>query len=167
MIIEATGGDAWISVVVGSFVTVLSILLMFRLLRRHPGKTLVETSRDVLGPFLGIVVVLMYAVFWTGVTAGIVQLQSHLFTRALLPNTPPIVLALYMIVLAIYLARHGVEPMSRLFLLFLGLFLLIFVPLGFLVTARAEPARLLPILDAGWQPVLRGTATSFRGQPRH
>lgn len=161
VIIERAGRDAWISVLLGSAVTVLAVVLMFRLLRRHPGKTLVEMSEDVLGRFLGGAVGLLYALFWTAVTASIVQMQSYLFTRALLPNTPPLILTLYMLALAFYLARHGVEPLSRLCLLFLGLFLLTLVPLGLLVTARAEGARLLPIMEDGWMPVLRGAATAY------
>src|SRR5690606_17498257 len=139
----------------------LTVWVLFRLVERHPGMTLVEISRQVLGPYLGVPVVVLYGVFWTLSAAFLVQLQSHLFTRALLPNTPPFVLSAYMLVLAVYLARHGLEPMARLFLLLVVALVLTLAPLALLTVGRSDPGRLLPVLEGGWRPVLQGAWVTY------
>lgn len=160
-IVAAAGHDGWLSVPVSLPPYLLTVWVLFRLVERHPGMTLVEISRQVLGPYLGVPVVVLYGVFWILSAAFLVQLQSHLFTRALLPNTPPFVLSAYMLVLAVYLARHGLEPMARLFLLLVVALVLTLAPLALLTVGRSDPGRLLPVLEGGWRPVLQGAWVTY------
>lgn len=160
-IVAAAGHDAWLSLPLCLPAFLLSVWILFLLIERHPRMTLVEISRDVLGPFLGVPVVLLYGLFWLLSAAFLIQLQSHLFTRALLPNTPPFVLSAYVIVLALYLARHGLEPMARLFLLLVAVLILTLVPLVLLTVGRSDPGRLLPVLEGGWRPVLQGAWVTY------
>lgn len=158
---EVAGRDAWISTILGFILVGFVFWLMYEISRRFPDKTLVEIAQLVLGKPLGIAVVLYFITFWLARAGWLLEVQSHLFTRQLLPETPKLVLSGYMLLLSAYLARHGIEPMARLFITFLGSFIFLALTIFVLGLRELEPGRILPILSDGIVPVLKGAWLAF------
>ena len=162
---SAAGRDAWLSVLLGFVGLTLGCWLVVAVVRRHPGESLVEIVRSVLGRGPGTAVVLFYIVFWTTRTAVLTRVQAGLFGLTLLPATPETVVILLFLFLSTYLARHGVEPMSRFFLLTVPAYL---APLFVLIVASApgmDLGRLQPVLGRGGGPVLEGALVAFAEGP--
>src|SRR5690625_643190 len=84
----AAGRDAWLSTLLGFILAGFVVWMLFSLSKRFPDKTLVEIAQHVLGRPLGIAVVLYFIVFWLLRAFWLLEIQSHLYTRQLLPNTP-------------------------------------------------------------------------------
>lgn len=158
---EVAGRDAWISTILGFILVGLVFWLLYEISRRFPDKTLVEIAQHVLGKPLGIAVVLFFITFWLARAGWLLEVQSHMFTRQLLPETPKLILSGYMLLLSAYLVRHGIEPMARLFITFLGSFIVIAVAVFALGTQDLEAGRLLPVLSDGLIPVLKGAWYAF------
>lgn len=160
-IVHAARQDAWLSIILNGGLIALTACIMFALIRQHPGKTLVEITEKLLGRWLSILILLLYVCVWLFIMGATVKLQAHLFTRTLLPNTPPIVLSIYILALAVYIARHGIEPMSRLFLTLLPPFFIAVLTICIFTLSRYDTGRLLPVLEGGFRPVLQGTWITY------
>lgn len=157
------GRDAWLSTLLGFILAGFVVWMLFSLSKRFPDKTLVEIAQHVLGRPLGIAVVLYFIVFWLLRAFWLLEIQSHLYTRQLLPNTPKFILAFYMLMLSAYLARHGIEPMARLFISFLGAYIvMVLIVLTFSFSmGNVDLGRLTPFLADGIVPVLHGAWISY------
>lgn len=158
---EVAGRDAWISTILGFVLAALVFWLMYEISRRFPDKTLVEIAQHVLGKPLGIAVILFFIAFWLARAGWLLEVQSHMFTRRLLPETPKLILSGYMLLLSAYLARHGIEPMARLFITFFGSFVIVAGVVFLLGLRELEPGRILPVLSNGVVPVLKGAWLAF------
>lgn len=160
-IIRAAGPDAWLAVALGALGIATSVFVIVTLIKMFPDQTLVEIAQGVLGRVLGMVVIVLYIGYWLTRSGLIVHLQSHLYSRQLLPQTPEILLSLYMIVLSTYFARHGLEPMARLFWVLVVVFVLSIAPVVVFGVGSVELGRLKPVLVDGILPVLHGGWLAF------
>lgn len=150
----AAGRDSWIAGLLGIVLTGGVVWFLVRLARRFPRLTLVEIAQTVLGRPLGTAVGLVYIVLWLARAGWLVEVQSQFFRRTLLNETPEFALSAYVVVLSTYLAHHGIEPMVRLFLTFVGVYVAVITPVTFLSIREMEFARFLPVLENGVTPVL-------------
>lgn len=155
------GRDAWIATALSMILVGLVFWMLFSLSRRFPDKTLVEIAQHVFGKPLGIAVIIFYIAFWLARAAWLLAIQSHLYTRQLLPETPKFILAGYMLLLSAYLVRHGLEPMARLFITFLGGYAIVLLAIFAFSVTGVEIGRLAPVLAEDSVSILRGTWISF------
>ncbi len=164
-IAAVAGQNGWLAILVAGLGLAGSAYIIVTLMRMFPGKSLVEIATDVLGRFLGTGVVVFYIVYWILRSGVIVHLQSHLFSRQLLPDTPEMLLSLYMVVLSSYLVRHGFEPMARLFWVLVFVYVFSLLPLVLFGIGAVEFGRLKPVLHDGMLPVLHGAWVTFVAGP--
>ncbi|MGI6406209.1 MAG: GerAB/ArcD/ProY family transporter [Syntrophaceticus sp.] len=128
------GTDAWIAILIGIAESLLIAAVFLLLTKRFPGKTLVEISDIVYGPFLGKVISILF--LWYLFHVGSLALGDYTdyFSALFLINTPPIVLLAAIALICISAAKKGIQVISRcgviivfveLFMYFLTIFLLI------------------------------------------
>lgn len=147
---------AWMAVLAGSLVVWPVTTLFMNLIRRFPGKGLVEVTLELAGPFFGRLVVLGYALLFLEQTATSGRVFTEGIASVIMPRTP---LSVHLAVFAAAggLAAHaGIEPIGRLsWLLFpfslVSLFILLVFNLNHLVSGS-----LFPVFGYG----LKGVATS-------
>ncbi len=164
-VVDAAGRDAWLSTVLAIVVLLLCAGIIITLIRRYPDASIVEIATRILGKPLGTIVALSYAIYWLARAAYVLQAQTWIFAQSLLPNTPLWVTSLYIVMISTYTARHGVEPMARLFLIFIAGYLL---PLFLMIGPSYEGAlldRLLPAMEDGLGPVIKGVWIAFSEAP--
>ncbi len=163
---EQAGQDAWISAIIATVNGIIISLLVVTLMRRFPNQTIVEYSEDILGKFLGKIVGLGYFWFFLHTNAIIIREFGDFMIAAFMPKTPLVVFNSMIIILAVLVVRSGLEPLGRLnewiFILYISILLTITV---FLLPVM-EVENLLPILEGGILPPLKGalTPTSWFGE---
>lgn len=141
---------AWISMFPAGITGIWSIFVMTELSRRHPGKSIVEYSMDILGKWLGrvfgIVILLQVFVYTTKVAS-----ESMTFvTMFALPRTPKwVVLSLFLLACGIA-AWGGLEIIARCAETFVPILILFFVIVFIFLIPNMHPTYARPILGPYW-----------------
>lgn len=129
---------AWLlMLLIGAAGAALSLIIA-RLLERHPCRGLPRLAEDLAGPVGGVVLNVGLLAWLLAELALVLRLFTETFITAILPNTPPSVVALLMMAVVLYTAHAGLEPVSRTNLILAPLTVLAF--LGILV-ANARDIR--------------------------
>lgn len=144
---QSVGPDGWAALIGGHLLSAVGVFFIIKLGLLYPEDTFVEYAQKIAGRFLGIFLAIFAGSMWVVICARIVR-QFADFIQLILPQTPIETVILTMLLVAAYLARHGIEPIARtveiLFPIFTGI-------LGFLVLASLtefDYSNLLPILDS-------------------
>ncbi len=150
--------DAWLSVIVATLVGLLIARLVVSLSLRFPGKTLFEYAEEILGRVPGKVVGLLYIWWFLHTNAFILDEFGAFLGITILPDTPFLVFFIAGTFVAAYAVRSGLEVLVRYNQLFLPLILGLLCVIFILSAKDMKVARLLPVLDTGLVPILKGAA---------
>jgi len=158
--VEAAGQDAWLAVIPLTLFALALGYLVGWILRRFPGQSLVSIACRVLGRPLGLAVGAAYTWWFISVAALTLREAGEVIINVVLPRTPiPVVLGSLLVVSALNV-RSGIEVMARsnFFLAPFAIGFLLILVIFSLRDLRAD--NLLPILEHGVGPFLRGAYVS-------
>lgn len=158
--------DVWLSVIVATLYGLAVGDIIGRLGKRFPGQTVVEYSRDLLGPILGTGIALLYPVLFTYANAFILRQLSEMLVANFYNETPQVVFVIGFLLVAVYMVRHGLEVLGRFNDTILLLVLISIVILLLFIIPYIMPENIFPVLEKGIQPVLKGAypASLFFGE---
>ena len=105
--------DAWIASLAGTLLAVPLVLLVVKLSLRHPGRTVIQYSQDVLGPLFGKLVGSLLAFYWLLTAADVARALGEAYVGGIMPETPMIVFLLTALLLGALTARCGIEVVGR------------------------------------------------------
>jgi spore germination protein KB len=157
---------AWIAVPLGAATAAVGYSLVMTLLKRFPGRGLLEVTLEVGGPVFGRLLVLTYGFFFLAVAAGTARVFGDGVVTAIMPRTPLSIHLGTLAVVMLYSNFGGLEAMARVNWLLLPLFILsLIVLVGFNVN-HFIPNGILPILGNGPIGIVRAglTATGVFGE---
>ncbi|WP_165921142.1 GerAB/ArcD/ProY family transporter [Paenibacillus albiflavus] len=137
--------DSWISTLVAGIITEGIILLMWLLAIRYPNLTLFEIFMEIMGKFIGRILVLCYAVYLM-VKGGFILAQYGLIiNRWILERTPNWIILLLLLLASAYIAKDSLKSMIRFFVLVLPLIVVLIV----LVSYSLKDAKFIYLLPVG------------------
>lgn len=159
--------DAWISLLVVS--TIYGLLVAFittKLALIHSGLTVIEYTPKILGTFLGKIIGALYIFWLIHVNAVIVREFSDFLLSVFMPETPLTVFMIVLLLLAAWAVSNGLEVVSRAAEWVFPLFLLSIMIIIIFVLPDADFSNLLPVLENGIKPVIKGgiTPSAWRGE---
>ena len=102
LLTKEAGQDAWLSVLIAGLLGYLIGLFVVSLGLRFPEKNLVEYSIDLLGPWFGRAVCIIFALFFLHINAYLVRAFSVLLITETIPDTPFSVLNILLVILVAY-----------------------------------------------------------------
>ncbi|HZJ76185.1 MAG TPA: endospore germination permease [Oscillospiraceae bacterium] len=147
--------DTWISLL-ATLVLVTPIVIIYgNILNNHPGKDLFQILEHVFGKIIGRLIGAIYTFYFFHLGSICIRNMTEFIQVSSFPETPQYFVAFFIGVLAIYMLKSGLEVMARVnrfvfpFLIFILIITLLFV------IPRADPTNFLPILENGWQPVIK------------
>ncbi len=110
---QRAGTAGWIVILIGGVVAWIGLFFITRLSLRFPKYSLVEASEVLLGPILGRLVGLVFISYFLYLTSILLREFTETFKTAILPETPPSVLALVMLSILMYGTYCGIEALAR------------------------------------------------------
>ncbi len=149
------GRNSWISLVVATLTGLGSLLIVIMLMHRRPGQNLIQLSVTLFGRWVGRAVGVIFIWYFLHVTALLVRNFGD-FMRLVMPETPILVLVGVGLALVTYSARHGIEVIARANDVILPVLVLTGSLASIMLTKDKQYHYLLPILEHGWVPVMRG-----------
>ncbi|MEK4191704.1 MULTISPECIES: GerAB/ArcD/ProY family transporter [Paenibacillus] len=149
--------NAWISALIGMIVGLLAIYMYSKFAKLYPKLTLIEVIQKAFGKWIGTILSLLTLMYFLIVTVGSMRELSEFVTSEILPRTPiPAVLILFMVIV-IMATRLGIEVIGRAGEIFTPMIIILFLILTVAIIPQMEIVRLLPILEDGIKPVVRGS----------
>lgn len=158
--------SAWISPVVAMVLGIVMAVVVVTLTLRHPGKTIVQYAPDIVGRIPGKIIGLLYAWWFLHLSAIVIREFAEFLITAIMVETPIIVFIIFIILVSTYAVNSGLEVVARTNEFLMPLVIGSVVMIVALVTKDMKFNNLLPVLEKGWTPVLRGAyaPTSWMGE---
>ncbi|WP_276353416.1 GerAB/ArcD/ProY family transporter [Cohnella caldifontis] len=154
---QAAGNAAWLSLAASFGFGLLVLSCVLYLNRTHPGQSMVECCRSLLGPAPAAVaaVFLIAMLFFAlpAIVAGIGDFQTSIVMK----ETPDYVFNSFSFLAVVLTVRAGILVMARMFLLLVVVMLLFSFTVILLALPLYRPEYLLPLLPGGMKPLLHGT----------
>lgn len=149
--------NAWISTLIGMVLGLLANYMYSKFAKLYPQLTLIEAIQKVFGKWFGTLLSLMTLMFFLVVIAGSIRGISDFVIAEMLPATPIPAILLLFIFIVIMATRLGIEVIGRAGEIFTPMVIILFLILTVAIVPQMEIVRILPIMEDGIKPVLRGT----------
>jgi spore germination protein KB len=149
--------DVWLAILLGLTFGLLLFFVYYRLYCYYPNAPLTTYVQDITGPWIGKVLAFVYIVYFLYIASRVLRDFGELLLTFAYPETPLFILNAIMILTVMYGVYKGIEVIARTGGLFLTLLYLLAVS-GFILVISAglvDIHRLQPVLEKGWQRVLK------------
>ncbi len=151
--------DVWLSPLLAVPVAWTVGAVVVKLGKLLPGETLIQCSRTLLGPVVGLVLAVMYTWWFVFFAALGLRVSTDFFLSAFMIYTPVSVLMISLMVPAVIAARLGLRTIALANQL-MGPVILGLVWLLILLSAnRLQPANLTPVLSGGLWDLVANSVT--------
>lgn len=153
--------DAWLAGMAGILFSIPVILIYSRIVVLFPGKDLFEILVCVFGKFVGKIVSLLYIWYCFHLGALVMRNFGEYVNTLILPETPMIVILLFMGAICIAAVRLGIEVIGRVSAYFIPLILAIIAIVVVLGASEYNFNFLKPILYNGFTTVIKDGYSTF------
>ncbi|MEK4006920.1 GerAB/ArcD/ProY family transporter [Paenibacillus sp. FSL H3-0333] len=150
------GHDMWLSPILGSLIGVTVIGISLGLNRLYPGKTIMQSSLLIAGWLPGKVIGLGFLLFLPHLNGLIILEYGEFIVNNALPKTPLLVIMGTMVAVCAINVRQGIEVVSRTAQVFVTLLVVMLCLIFVLLTGELRPAELLPFMENGFVPIVKG-----------
>jgi len=157
LIVSQAKQDAWLSILFGIGIALLLAWLYSTLAERYKNMTIIEYSQRILGKWLGWSLSFLYCLYFLILTAGLLHIVGDFITTHVLTETPFIAIQITFIMIIIFAVRLGLETFARTFEMLFPYVILFFIVLMLCLIPQIKLENVLPVLEHGVNPVLRGT----------
>lgn len=112
-LIEDGKNMAWLLFLVTLIMVILAFWIVSELMRRHQDLTLIEVSEKLLGPYVGMLVNVLFAGYFIIRVGLLLREYAEAFLVAALPRTPISVVIVSLALAALISAFYGIETIAR------------------------------------------------------
>lgn len=158
--------DMWISPILASVIGYFIVYLVYELNKIYPNETIIEYSKHIIGLIPGKIIGFIFLIFYLHVNGMIIREYGEFIQSSFLPKTPLAVILGSMVLLCSFAVRGGLEVIARCAeiveqFLFISLVLLLM-----LLIPDWEFKNMLPVMEHGILPVIKGAiiSTNFYSQ---
>lgn len=149
--------DLWLSPIWGSLSGFLIVMIIVKLSKLYPGKTLIEYCELILGRTLGKIISAIYLFFILHDTAIVFREYGEFVESAFLHKTP-IIFVTGSIALSCAIAVHGgIETIGRCASIFLPLVFALYILIYALLIPDLNVKNMFPIMQDGIMPSIKGS----------
>jgi spore germination protein (amino acid permease) len=149
--------DSWLLVLIGGAIGLMNLLVFFRLNKLYPDKNLITICFHVLGRWFGGLLAFVFICYLIDLTSWVLREFAQFFIIALNPMIPQNWYLVAGIVMCAYAVYHGLEVFSRISIIILIVTTATFLTIYILLVNQYHPEYLLPVLENGLLPPLKGT----------
>jgi spore germination protein KB len=149
--------DAWIAVLMATFIGIFIVLLYLFLIQKGENQNFFQLLEKCFGKWLGKMLIFIYILYFFYIGARVLRDFGELMVTTIFEQTPIEFISLSMMLLIAYILYLGVEVLARvseIFIPYMALFIF-FIAFGLQFSDEIEFTNLLPILGDGIGPVIK------------
>lgn len=151
------GQDMWMSPIIASSIGFFIIFILTRLQKRYPKESLVQYSVHILGFWPGKIVGFFFLFHFLHLTSVVVREYGEFLVGSFLPRTPLFAIMATMLLVCNYSIRGGIETIARISQFVIPITILLKLILAMFIIPELDAARMFPVLENGWLPVLKAS----------
>lgn len=148
--------DSWISPIWSSLIGFLVVYVAYRLHKLYPKQTIIQYGEKILGKFFGKVFGFIQVLSLLIANGNTARQYMELVVGAFLPITPMVLVGASLVLVCAFAVRGGVEVVGRASQLFFPLYFFSLVMIIVLLIPEFKPENILPIMENGLKPSLKG-----------
>jgi len=149
--------DAWISAIIGLVVGLLVIWLITATSKLHPKLSLIQMNEKIFGKWFGGLLSLIFLGYLLMSISAHLREMGDFNVSQVLPDTPIEAIHILLLLLVIVAVYLGLETFTRAGEIVFPWVLILFLLLILSLLNEIDMKKIMPILDNGWKPVLRGS----------
>lgn len=154
--------DAWLSGIFGVGLGILQVYFYLLLSNRYPNQTLFEYIEEtILGKWIGKTISLFFFSFFFLLAALELRQIGDFFTTHFMSETPIQAIMIIFLLIIIYGVKLGLEPIAKTSEILFPWVIIFWIFMMLLNLPNIQFNKILPILDNGIKPVLRGSITFY------
>lgn len=150
-LVSITAQDSWIAPITGYLACVPFVLVYAALMKRFPGKNLIEINQIVFGKGFGLAISILYLWFFLTLTSLNLTDLGNFVRSSMLPNTPGIVIFIIFMLLCSWGVRYGLSCVVRYSVAFSVTAILITAASILFTASHMQIEKFLPLFQ---QPVI-------------
>ncbi|WP_029192368.1 GerAB/ArcD/ProY family transporter [Paenibacillus harenae] len=149
--------NAWLSIIFASATGLLNIYVMTALAKRYPGQSIMQYANAICGKWAGKLIGFYCTYYLFFFISSTVNEHAGFLNTILLPQTPPLVIMLTLLIFCCFAVLSGVESIARCNEVIVLIVVVLLLPIFIFSLRDADPARLTPVLAEGLAPVIKGS----------
>ncbi|KAB7706206.1 GerAB/ArcD/ProY family transporter [Bacillus aerolatus] len=148
--------DLWLSPILASLIGFVTVYIAYKLHKLYPEQTVIQFSEQILGQFAGKVLGFLFLFFYIQTTGHMIRAYSEFIVGSFLFKTPISAIIVSMTLLCAFAVHGGLEVVGRVAQLFFPVFVIPIILLILLLIPDFEIGNILPILERGIMPPIKG-----------
>lgn len=160
-VVEEAGPDGLFLVVAGCLLALIVGWIMFLVVKKFPGETLVEFGNTLLGKFLGTLVSLGFLGYLIIFSAYEARSFGEITKQYLLFETPLEVLSFSLLIAAVYTARSGIETIARMSEILFPIVSIIAIVILLPLLPELDPTHFYPVFRTPILKLVKGLPVVF------
>lgn len=148
--------DMWISPFFASLLGFVAVYLSYRLNTLYPNESVIEYSGHIVGRAAGKILGFVFLIFYLNLDAVVIREYGEFVLGSFLTRTPMQVVLISMILVSAFAVYGGVEVLGRCAEIMVPVVMLLFIVIVLLLIPELEPDNVLPIMEKGIVPALKG-----------
>lgn len=157
-VIEHAGNDAWISMIIMYFLSLITAFAFYWIAIQYQGMNLAQINVAVFGKFFGRLIISSISIYVLLNLGLFLRLFSYSIRIFLLDKTPDIVIMTSILLLCVYCLSKDIKTLSIVMDIFLPLVLISCVLLVLLPIKSMDFREALPVMHNGIVPILIGAS---------
>ncbi|MEH7125179.1 endospore germination permease [Bacillus sp. JJ1532] len=153
--------DLWLSPILASIIGFVTVYITVSLHKLYPGQTIVQFSEHIIGRFPGKILDFFILSFYLITTGVVVRVYAEFIVGSFLFKTPISLIISLMALLCAFSVHGGLEVVGRVAQLIFPIFVIPLIILIILLSRDFEISNILPILERGIIPPLKGAIVPF------
>ncbi len=153
--------DMWLAILLAMIAVMPMGLIYASLISRFPGKDLYDILILTFGKAIGKIIILLYTCYALHLGGLVLYNFNEFISNVGLGGTPRIVPSGIIILLCAWIIKQGIEGLGRWGEIFLPILLFIIFMALILSIPNLKAGNILPVLEDGIMPVIKGTVATF------
>ncbi|PYI57335.1 GerAB/ArcD/ProY family transporter [Paenibacillus flagellatus] len=151
--------DLWLVPLIASPVGLFLVLIAGRLEALYPNKTVMEYSIDIVGRIPGKALGFVFLFFYLHLGGVVVRQYGEFVVGNFYLRTPMVVIIACTVFVCAVAVRSGLEVVGRCSETFMTLLVAMILAVAALLLPQMKPEHVLPVLERGIGPVVKGAAS--------
>ncbi|WP_102273906.1 GerAB/ArcD/ProY family transporter [Cytobacillus massiliigabonensis] len=148
--------DLWLSPIWASLIGLLTIFIVMRLYKHYPQQSFFRVCEHTAGLYIGKLLGFVYVCFLVNFTGQIIRGYADFILGVYFPKTPISVIIISITILSALTVIGGLEVIGRVSQIFFPVFIFSIFIITLLLLPQLNPSHLLPIMEDGIFPSLKG-----------
>jgi len=115
---SVTTNEVWLASVLGFVFSIPTLLVFLALTKKFPGMDLFQICNAAFGTFVGKIISAVYLLYFITVCSLSLYDASNFLYYFIMPDTPKVAIAAFIMITCVYCARKGLLPIARVSILF-------------------------------------------------